>query len=60
LHCFFSQEDNAKEITERIVEFVSSLPKTIKRLINEPSEELGEKALEGNGGNLHQHHHDLS
>jgi transposase len=54
----FSQEDNIKEITEMIVEFVSSLPKTIKKLINEPSEELEEKSLEENGGNSHQYHND--
>ncbi|KAJ3697013.1 hypothetical protein LUZ61_000718 [Rhynchospora tenuis] len=48
------QEDNAKEITERIVEFVTSLPKTITKVINEPSEE---KVLEVNSGSLHQHEH---
>lgn len=58
MHCLFSQEDNAKEITERIVEFVTSLPKTIRKVTNEPSEELAEKTLEGNGGNFQQHHHD--
>ncbi|KAJ1696679.1 hypothetical protein LUZ63_005191 [Rhynchospora breviuscula] len=51
------QEDNAKEITERIVEFVTSLPKTIRMIINEPSEELEEKVLEVNTGSSHQHEH---
>lgn len=52
LHCLFSQEDNAKEITERIVEFVASLPKTIRKVTKESSEE---EVLEGNAHSLHQH-----
>ncbi|KAF3338037.1 protein AUXIN RESPONSE 4 [Carex littledalei] len=49
----WSQEDNIKEITERIVEFVTSLPKTIRKVTKESSEDLGEKALEGNDHSLH-------
>lgn len=62
MHCLFSQEDNAKEITERIVEFVASLPKTIRKVTKESSENLGERVLEGNDHSLHQreqqHHQD--
>lgn len=52
------QEDAADELAENILRFVSSLPKSVRQVEEEPVPEHIQKMLdEAQGGDHHHHHH---
>lgn len=57
LTCWWLQEDAAKEISEMIVQFVSSLPKSVKQKKEEPLPEHIQKMFDGGSDGDHDHHH---
>lgn len=53
-----SQEDAADELAENILRFVSSLPKSVRQVEEEPVPEHIQKMLdEAQGGDHHHHDH---
>lgn len=51
------QEDTADELAENIVEFISSLPKSIRKAEEEPIPEHIQKLLDEAEDGDHHHHH---
>ncbi|OVA05474.1 hypothetical protein BVC80_441g249 [Macleaya cordata] len=51
------QEDAADEVTETITQFVSSLPKSVKKVEEEPVPEHIKKLFDEADGSDHHHHH---
>ncbi|KAL0384813.1 UNVERIFIED_CONTAM: protein AUXIN RESPONSE 4 [Sesamum radiatum] len=55
----WTQKDNAEEVAQSIHEFVSSLPKSTRQVVEEPISEHSQKTFsEAQGGNHHHHNHD--
>ncbi|XP_050225005.1 protein AUXIN RESPONSE 4 [Mercurialis annua] len=55
----WSQEDAADEVADNIVKFVSSLPKSVRKVEEEPIQEHIQKMFDvtKEGGDNHHHHH---
>ena len=61
MHAMFlwSQEGSAGELAENVVQFVSSLPKTVRQVEEEPIPEHIQKMFdEAKDSHHHNHHHD--